>query len=82
MCAGDQFTVARMDLQIIDWNGRQIVLETLPAGATVKREIHSHIGSHVEQELVAGVLANNAHKCRAFAWQVAGNRPESAAEII
>src|SRR6185369_8018219 len=51
--------VARMDLNIVDTNQREISFQTSPPATAIKRNVGPKLGSQKQQILIARMLANN-----------------------
>ena len=73
----DQIVVARMDQDVVDARGRQVVHELLPALAAVERDEQAELRADVEQILVLRILAHDldvaerrqvARRCSCHVW--------------
>ena len=82
MRAGDQFTIARMHLQVVHRHRREVVVEHEPGRTLVERRVHAKLRARVQQRRVDRILAHHIHRVRATNREAGRNRAERLPEIV
>ena len=64
MGTGDELTVPRVDLQVVDRHRWQPLHEPLPVPTPVGGDVDAHVGANEEEVRVHGVLAHHVDEVR------------------